>query len=100
MDEDLRGRTAEEILFLITVGIRKVSAKRKIRYQPVELEAVDTAIVNARPGSLVVLLTDNVQEVIKRVKGHLEREQREQQKPKRGKLSPLERFPFLRNVAM
>jgi cyanophycin synthetase len=99
LDKDLRGRTAEEIVGLITSGIRKISSKKKITYKPIELEAVDTAIQQARQGSLVVLLTDNIGEVIERVKAHLQNEQPLQEQPQKGKLAPMQRFPFLRNVA-
>jgi cyanophycin synthetase len=64
LDEDLRGRTAEEIFGLVTEGIRKVDAKKKITLEVNECEAVEHAINNAVSGTFITVLTDDIASVI------------------------------------
>jgi cyanophycin synthetase len=99
LDDDLRGRTADQIFSLVTEGIKRVDATKNIMYEPKELTAIDVAITKAKRGSLIVFFTDNVQDVLDRVIQHLHDEQSLRPKARR-KLSPMERFPFLKNVAV
>ena len=74
MDDDSRGRTTEEIMRLVTEGIRLVDADAAIRCIPDELEAIEFAIRHARPGQFVVLLSDKIKESLELVRG-LQRQQ-------------------------
>ena len=71
-DDDLRGRTHEEMDRLLTEGIRKVDATKPLTYCWCECEAVDQAILNARPGSLIVVLIDNIKKVAECIRRHQE----------------------------
>ncbi|RYZ21589.1 MAG: cyanophycin synthetase [Chitinophagaceae bacterium] len=73
-DADLRGRTEFEISSLLRCGIMDANPHLKVSYCPDELEAVDCALGKAQPGDLVVILVENVQQVIGRLK-ELERKQ-------------------------
>jgi cyanophycin synthetase len=62
-DEDMRGRTYEELDRLLTAGIRRVSADIPITYFGTECEAVEKALQLRKPKSLIVVLIENVQAV-------------------------------------
>ncbi|TCJ12059.1 cyanophycin synthetase [Flaviaesturariibacter flavus] len=67
-DVDLRGRTEFEIASLLRSGIMNANPYMKVAYCPDELEAVGYALGKAQPGDLVVILVENVQQVIARLK--------------------------------
>jgi cyanophycin synthetase len=79
-DDDMRGRTVEEIESLITKGIVNVNAGIPITYSMAECQAVDYAIYNAVPDSMIVVLTDNIQKVTECILQHQKkyREQNQQ----------------------
>lgn len=60
-DDDMRGRTYEEIDRLLVAGIRRVSAGIPVAYFGRECEAVERALQLRQPDSLIVMLVDNVQ---------------------------------------
>jgi cyanophycin synthetase len=62
-DADLRGRTHEELDRLLTDGIQRVDKTKPISYHWDECEAVESAIYNSKPGSLIVVLIENFREV-------------------------------------
>jgi cyanophycin synthetase len=62
-DADMRGRSVVEMENLITMGIVNVNPDIPITYSLAECEAVDYAIEHAVPGSLIVVLTDNIKAV-------------------------------------
>jgi cyanophycin synthetase len=77
LDEDLRGRTAEEIFGLITAGIKGYDPLKKITLHTDECEAVEIAITNAANGAFITVLTDNITKVLHCVR---ELQKAEQQK--------------------
>jgi cyanophycin synthetase len=78
-DEDMRGRTVEEIENLLTRGIVNVNPDIPITYSLAEKEAVDYAIGHAVPDSVIVILTENIKAITECVLAHQRhyREQRE-----------------------
>lgn len=73
-DKNLRGRTSEELIDLLTRGIRGVSSDKPVRVIPSEKEAVAHAIRNAAPGSLITLCSDVVSEALAQVMAFKEEE--------------------------
>lgn len=68
-DESLRGRTAEEIVGLLIEGINEARpVDSSVIVLPTEKEAILHAYANAKPGSLVTLLADHVEESLAFVK--------------------------------
>lgn len=67
-DADLRGRTEFEISSLLRSGIHETDPQRKVSYCANELESVDCALSKAAPGDLVVILVEDVQGVLARLK--------------------------------
>src|SRR5207253_2394436 len=68
LDEDLRGRSGNEIFDLVTAGIRRHSPDKKITLNPNECAAVEMAIKAALPGTFITVLTDNIGKVISCIK--------------------------------
>jgi cyanophycin synthetase len=77
-DEDLRGRTHEELDELLTEGVRKVDQHKPISYVWCECEAVENAYRNRKPYSLIVVLIENIAQVSECIKG-FQIEEKEQQ---------------------
>jgi len=77
-DSDMRGRTVEEVEGLLMKGIQRAGDKIPIARSLEECESVEYAIERARPGSLVVVLTDNIKEVTACVEKHLQQEKERQ----------------------
>jgi len=79
-DEDMRGRTIEEVENLITKGIVNVNPDIPITYSLAECEAVDYAIGHAIPDSVIVVLTENIRKVTECILQHQKkyREQNQQ----------------------
>ncbi len=67
-DQNLRGRTTEEIVDLIEKGIKTTNLKRKVISIPNEREAVIFALNSARKGSLVVVCSDAISSSLKLIK--------------------------------
>ena len=63
-DRDLRGKTAEELRELMTRGLQLDKTECPITYIENELEALDHAMQNARPGSVICLFTENISAVL------------------------------------
>jgi len=59
-DKNLRGKTEEEIIALLTKGIHSVNANIKITSIKTEREAIDYAIRHAIKGSFIVIIHDVV----------------------------------------
>jgi len=72
-DEDLRGRTHEELDTLLTNGVRKVNPNIPVSYFWCECESVDYAIRTAKPDTLIVVLTDNILKVTSCIREHQEK---------------------------
>ena len=62
-DDDLRGRTPEELDMLLTTGIKKVDSNKPLSYCWSECEAAEKAILAREPNSLIVILIDNIKAV-------------------------------------
>lgn len=62
-DEDLRGRTTEEISRLLRKGIKNISPDKKVTEVSNEEEAIEFACKKADPNSLIVILVENIQKV-------------------------------------
>jgi cyanophycin synthetase len=77
-DHDLRGRTVEEIMSLIEQGIKQVRNKPVISI-PNELDAIHYAFQNAKNGSMIVICTDMIKEVLDYVKSEHEKYSHEDQ---------------------
>lgn len=59
-DKNLRGRTEDEIIELITRGIREVDPNKKVTSFKRETDAIDFAIKNARKGTFLTICSDVV----------------------------------------
>ena len=74
-DKHLRGRTAEEIVQLLTEGINETRTKEiPVSIIPDEMEAIMHAFHNAIPGSLITVMCDRVAESLELIKGLKEQE--------------------------
>ncbi|MEX0928835.1 MAG: cyanophycin synthetase [Balneolales bacterium] len=78
-DNDLRGRTRDEISALILQGIRQTSPLKPVKIISPETDAVTYAIQNAEPGSFITVLCAEVQEVISLVYRMLEKDSMEEE---------------------
>ena len=63
-DKHLRGKTADELIGMISAGIKSVDPKKKVTIIPSEKEAITFAIKNAVKGSLIVLSSDVVPDAL------------------------------------
>ncbi|HSU50344.1 MAG TPA: cyanophycin synthetase, partial [Segetibacter sp.] len=68
LDEDLRGRSAEEIFTLVVAGIKRYDPLKKITLYSNECEAVEKTLKNATSGVFITILTDNITKVLHCVK--------------------------------
>ena len=66
-DKNLRGRTEDELINLMTDGIKRENPDAKIKIIPNEAEAITYAITNAKKGSLITLCSDVVPDALELV---------------------------------
>jgi cyanophycin synthetase len=71
-DDDNRGRTKEEIVSLLTTGIRKKNLNVPVKIIETEKEALEYALQHAETGSLIVTRADHVLGTLQLVKTMLE----------------------------
>jgi cyanophycin synthetase len=76
-DKNLRGRTAQEIIDLLTEGITNVNSKIPIMIIPNEDEALDYIYENQRHGALYVIMCDVVARALDKIRELKQREERE-----------------------
>ncbi len=76
-DKNLRGKTEEELIDMLSTGIKKHSPDKKITIIPSEEEAITHAITHAVPGSLIVICSDVVPDALKLVQSFKEKEAKE-----------------------
>lgn len=76
-DDDMRGRTYEELDRLLTTGIRRVNPHIPIAYFGNECDAVERALQLRKPKSLIVVLIDNVQAVTECIMRYQKMDQQE-----------------------
>lgn len=67
-DKNLRGRTEQEIIDLMTKGIYNIDPAKKITTFRREKEAIDHAIQNAIKDSFIVVISDVVPDALEQVK--------------------------------
>ncbi|MBS1772499.1 MAG: cyanophycin synthetase [Bacteroidetes bacterium] len=67
-DKNLRGRTEEEMIELMTKGIKNIDPMKKITLFRRESEAIDFAIANAQKDSFIVVISDVVPDALDQVK--------------------------------
>lgn len=71
-DKNLRGRTEEEMIELMSVGIHSVDPNKKITIFRKEADAIDYAISTAVKGSFIVVISDVVPDALEQVKKYKE----------------------------
>ncbi len=76
-DKNLRGRSEDEIIQLITAGIHNVDKSKKITVLKQEAEAIDYAIKNAEKGSFITIISDVVPDALDQVMRYKEEEEKE-----------------------
>ncbi|OUJ75618.1 cyanophycin synthetase [Hymenobacter crusticola] len=69
-DRDLRGKTAAELRELMTRGLRLDKADLPITYIENEMEAIDHVLATSPEGSVIVLLTENISDTIKKLEAY------------------------------
>lgn len=66
-DKNLRGRTEDEIIDLITKGIKQVDPNKKTTSFKKERDAIDFAIKNARKGTFLTICSDVVPDALDQI---------------------------------
>ena len=66
-DRNLRGRTEDEIVALLTKGISEVDSKKKVMVIKKETEAIEHAIKNAVNGSFICICSDVVPDALDQI---------------------------------
>jgi cyanophycin synthetase len=77
IDRDLRGRTQEDLIEMLTQGICSADPNKPVKVIPAEKDAIDHAIQNARQGSLIVLFSDDVTHALAQVMKYKDKEEAE-----------------------
>lgn len=76
-DKNLRGKTEEELIDMLSVGIKAQDPNKKVQIIQKESDAISHAIKNAKKGSLIVICSDVVPDALKLVMKYKEEEARE-----------------------
>lgn len=71
-DKNLRGRTEEELIELMTQGIQSIDPNKKITVFRKETDAIDYAINTAVKDSFIVVISDVVPDALEQVKKYKE----------------------------
>jgi cyanophycin synthetase len=79
IDEDTRGRNENEIVELIYSGIAASERKISVEIIKNEFEAIRHALFTAEPGSLIVLLSENIKEAYEYVKANAPQEKEDRE---------------------
>lgn len=79
-DENLRGKTEEELLSLIEQGIKSKSPDKKITIIPSESEAIRHSIEYAKKDAIIILCSDAVEESLKLLRSLKEQEDKQELK--------------------
>jgi cyanophycin synthetase len=66
-DKNLRGRSEDEIIELITRGIKQVDPNKKVTSFKKERDAIDFAIKNARRGTFLTICSDVVPDALDQI---------------------------------
>lgn len=73
-DKNLRGKTEEELIDMLSVGIKSHDPNKKVQIIRKESDAISYAINNAKKGSLIVICSDVVPDALKQVMDYKEKE--------------------------
>jgi cyanophycin synthetase len=73
-EKHLRGRTAENILSLLTDGIKSVDVNKRFEVVPKEIDAIKHAMSLAQTGTFITALSDVVDNAIETVQNYQEQE--------------------------
>jgi cyanophycin synthetase len=71
VDEDLRGRCADEIIRLLMTGIKNVDANKHVQFFENEDEAMETGFNCVEPNDLLAMFVDDVWKSIERIRQHM-----------------------------
>jgi len=63
-DKHLRGKSEDELIDMLSEGIKKIDPNKKITIIPKESEAISFAIKNAKAGSMIVICSDVVPDAL------------------------------------
>jgi cyanophycin synthetase len=74
-DKNLRGRSEQEIIDLMTEGIHSVGAERKVTVIPKEAQAIEYAIKGAVPGSFITICSDVIPDALEQIMRYKEEEE-------------------------
>lgn len=73
-DKNLRGKTEEQLIDMLSVGIKSHDPNKKVQIIQKESDAITHAIQNAKKGSLIVICSDVVPDALKLVMDYKEKE--------------------------
>jgi cyanophycin synthetase len=73
-DKNLRGKTEEELIGMLSDGIKMYDANKKITVIPSETQAILHAVQNAQKGSLIILCSDVIPDALDLVQKFKEQE--------------------------
>ena len=73
-DKNLRGKTEEQLIDMLSVGIKSHDPNKKVQIIQKESDAITHAIQNAKKGSLIVMCSDVVPDALKLVMDYKEKE--------------------------
>src|SRR5690606_36485451 len=66
-DKNLRGKTEQEIIDLMTTGISEIDPNKKVTIIKKETEAIDYAIKNASKNSFITICSDVVPDALDQI---------------------------------
>jgi cyanophycin synthetase len=66
-DKNLRGKTEQQIIDLIMIGIQEIDANKKVTIFKKEREAIDFAIKNATKHSFITICSDVVPDALDQI---------------------------------
>ena len=75
-DRNLRGKEDDEIIRLITQGIRNIDPNKKITVLKKESEAIDYAIKHAEKGSFITIISDVVPDALDQIMRYRDEEEK------------------------
>lgn len=73
-DKHLRGKSETQLIDMLSDGIKSIDPNKKVTIIPKESEAIDFAISNAKPGSLIVICSDVIPDALAQVTKYKEDE--------------------------
>jgi len=71
VDEDLRGRSSDEIIRLLMEGIHNVNPEQYVRFFENEDEAMETGFSSIEQNDLLVMFVDDIWKSIERIRQHI-----------------------------